>query len=110
HQRDARATPHAARDECMREPIDRRVQLAPRQAAHAVVAVLDERFFVRMRGGMKHHGEVWSELGLAGGFRELRERRWSHRRDDLARAQYTGEEHRALGALDDTFGALAEPG
>ena len=39
--------PYAARDERVREPVDRRVELAPRQAADAVLAVLDDRLACR---------------------------------------------------------------
>ena len=65
HQRDAgcrRATPRAT--SALREPVDRRVELAPGQAAHAALAVLDDRFLVGVRGRVEHHREVRPELGV----------------------------------------------
>ena len=83
----------------MREPIDRRVELAPRQPADAVLAVLDDRFFVGMRGRVEHHGHVRAELCLPRAFHELREARGSHRLHDLARAQHVREEDSSIEAL-----------
>ncbi len=83
----------------MRESIDRRVELAPRQTTNAVFAVLDDRFFVGMRGRVKHDGHVRTELRLTRAFDELRDARGTHRLHDLARAEHVREENCSIEAL-----------
>jgi hypothetical protein len=130
HQSDAVAALDPAAHERVAQLVDLRVELAPGQPARRCdgvagasgrwrrgrrscggrgepgIAVLDERFLVRVVERVEHGGEVWPELRAAHGARELRPACGVEVATETGRTEHAADECEVVDALAEAIEAL----